>query len=289
MSDQMTTTEPAFEELAKRVDDAVAALEDLDPAARKVAEELQSAIEAVHKAGLVTMIRRMREDEGARQVLFGLVEDPVVHTLLSLHGILRPDPMTQANQVLDGVRPQLHSHGGDVTLVRIEDDTAFVRLEGACNGCSMSSVTLRNLVEDSLVQGVSSIMKVEVVKDQASPTLISVDSLFSGRDPAAEGWVKLGPAADVAVDDLSAATLGGVSVIVVNLGQRLSAYRNACAHEALPLTDAVLDVSNGTLTCPWHGFCYDATSGECLSAPGAQLEQLPLRVDDGDVWVRVSR
>lgn len=284
----MTTTEQSFEELAKRVDDAVAALEDLDPAARKVAEELQAAIEAVHKAGLVTMIRRMREDEAARQVLFGLVEDPVVHTLLSLHGILRPDPMTQANQVLDGVRPQLHSHGGDVTLVRIEDDTAFVRLEGACNGCSMSSVTLRNLVEDSLVQGVSSIMKVEVVKDQASPTLISVDSLFSGRDPGAEGWVKLGPAADVAVDDLSATTLGGVSVIVVNLGQRLSAYRNACAHEALPLTDAVLDVSNGTLTCPWHGFCYDATSGECLSAPGAQLEQLPLRIDDGDVWVRVS-
>ena len=285
----MTTTEQSFEELAKRVDDAVAALEDLDPAARKVAEELQAAIEAVHKAGLVTMIRRMREDEGARKVLFGLVEDPVVHTLLSLHGILRPDPMTQANQVLDGVRPQLHSHGGDVTLVRIEDDTAFVRLEGACNGCSMSSVTLRNLVEDSLVQGVSSIMKVEVVKDQASPTLISVDSLFSGRDPAAEGWVKLGPAADIAIDDLSAATLGGVSVIVVNLGQRLSAYRNACAHEALPLTDAVLDVSNGTLTCPWHGFCYDATSGECLSAPGAQLEQLPLRIDDGDVWVRVSQ
>ena len=285
----MTTTEQSFEELAKRVDDAVAAMEDLDPAARKVAEELQAAIEAVHKAGLVTMIRRMREDEGARQVLFGLVEDPVVHTLLSLHGILRPDPMTQANQVLDGVRPQLHSHGGDVTLVRIEDDTAFVRLEGACNGCSMSSVTLRNLVEDSLVQGVSSIMKVEVVKDQASPTLISVDSLFSGRDPAAEGWVKLGPAADIAIDDLSAATLGGVSVIVVNLGQRLSAYRNACAHEALPLTDAVLDVSNGTLTCPWHGFCYDATSGECLSAPGAQLEQLPLRIDDGDVWVRVSQ
>ena len=285
----MTTTEQSFEELAKRVDDAVAAMEDLDPAARKVAEELQAAIEAVHKAGLVTMIRRMREDEGARQVLFGLVEDPVVHTLLSLHGILRPDPVTQANQVLDGVRPQLHSHGGDVTLVRIEDDTAFVRLEGACNGCSMSSVTLRNLVEDSLVQGVSSIMKVEVVKDQASPTLISVDSLFSGRDPAAEGWMKLGPAADIAIDDLSAATLGGVSVIVVNLDQRLSAYRNACAHEALPLTDAVLDVSNGTLTCPWHGFCYDATSGECLSAPGAQLEQLPLRIDDGDVWVRVSQ
>lgn len=282
-------TEPTFEELARRVDDAVSALENLDPQARKVAEELQAAIEAVHKAGLVTIVRRLREDEAARPVLFGLVDDPVVHTLLTLHGIVRPDPVTHANQVLEEVRPQLHSHGGDVALVRIEDGTAFVRLEGACNGCSMSSVTLRNLVEDSLVQGVPAIMAVEVVKDQPSPTLISVDSLFSGRDSAAEGWVKMGPAADVAVDALSTASLSGVEVIVVNIGQRLSAYRNECAHQGLPLTDAVLDLSNGTLTCPWHGFCFDATSGECLSAPGAQLEQLPLRIDEGDVWVRVPR
>ena len=289
----MTTTEPTFDELAKRVDDAVSALENLDPDARKVAEELQSAIEAVHKAGLVTIVRTMREDEAARQVLFALVDDPVVHTLLSLHGILRPDPVTHANQVLEGVRPQLHSHGGDVTLVRVEDGTAYVRLEGACNGCSMSSVTLRNLVEDSLVQGVPAIMAVEVVPAEPSPTLISVDSLFSGRDPSAEGWVRVGPAEGLPVDEISTASLTSssgrsVDVIVVNLGQRFSAYRNECAHQGMPLTDAVLDLSNGTLTCPWHGFCFDATSGECLSAPGAQLEQLPLRIDEGDVWVRLT-
>ena len=290
-------TTPGFEELAQRVDDAVAALDGLEPEARKVAEELQAAVEAVHRAGLVSIVRAMRADERARPVLFEIVDDPVVHLLLSLHGIVRPDPVTHANQVLDSVRPQLHSHGGDVALVRIEDSTAFVRLEGACNGCSMSSVTLRNLVEDALVQGVPAITKVEVVAAEPSPTLIPVESLRIGRDPAAEGWARLGPAADVPVDEISVATLssgmfnGGrsVEVIVVNLGQRLSAYRNECAHEALPLNEAVLDLSNGTLTCPWHGFCFDATSGECLSAPGAQLEQLPVRIDDGDVWVRVAQ
>ena len=276
------------DDLAKRVDDAVAALDDLDPAARAVAEELQASIEAIHKAGLVSIVRRLRADDATREALFELLDDPVVHLLLTLHGIVRPDPVTHANQVLESVRPQLHSHGGDVSLVRVEDGTAFVRLEGACNGCSMSSVTLRNLVEEALVQEVPAVTAVEVVTDQPSPTLISVDSLFPGRDPGADGWVRVGPAADVAVDDISTATLDGTDVLIVNVGQRLSAYRNECAHEALPLTDAVLDVSNGTLTCPWHGFCYDATSGECLSAPGAQLEQLPLRIDDGDVWVRVQ-
>jgi len=285
--------EPTFEELAKRVDDAVAALAGLDPEARAVAEELKAAVEAIHRAGLVTMVRRMRADDAARAALFELVDDPTVHLLLSLHGIVRPDPVTHANQVLESVRPQLHSHGGDVSLARVEDGTAFVRLEGACNGCSMSSVTLRNLVEEALVQGVPSISAVEVLAGEPTPTLIPLESLRIGRDPASEGWVKVGPAADLPVDDLSALTLTtatgeATEVIVVNAGQRLSAYRNECAHEALPLNNAVLDLSNNTLTCPWHGFCYDATSGECLSAPGAQLEQLPLRVDEGDVWVRVN-
>lgn len=290
---ERSTAEPTFEELAKRVDDAVGALAGLDPEARAVAEELKAAVEAIHRAGLVTMVRRMRADDAARAALFDLVDDPTVHLLLSLHGIVRPDPVTHANQVLESVRPQLNSHGGDVSLARVENGTAFVRLEGACNGCSMSSVTLRNLVEEALVAGVPSISAVEVLPNEPTPTLIPLESLRIGRDPASEGWVRVGPAADLPVDDLSAVTLTtatgeATEVIVVNAGQRLSAYRNECAHEALPLNNAVLDLSNNTLTCPWHGFCYDATSGECLSAPGAQLEQLPLRVDDGDVWVRVT-
>lgn len=287
-------TEPTFEDLAKRVDDAVAALGGLDPSAREVAEELKSAIEEIHRAGLVTIVRRLRSDDAARDVLFELVDDPTVHLLLSLHGIVRPDPVTHANQVLASVRPQLNSHGGDVTLVRVDDATAFVRLEGACNGCSMSSVTLRNLVEEALVQGVPAISAVEVLPNEPTPTLIPIEALLIGRDPAGEGWVEVGPAAELAVDDLSPMSLTTAmgeraEVIVVNAGRRLSAYRNECAHEALPLDNAVLDLGSNTLTCPWHGFCFDATSGECLSAPGAQLEQLPLRVDDGVVWVRVGK
>lgn len=286
--------EPGFEELAKRVDSATAALQDLDPSARAVAEELKSAIEAIHRAGLVTIVRRLRADEAARPVLFDLVDDPVVHLLLSLHEIVRPDPMTQALKALETVRPQLQGHGGDVTLVRLDEGTAFVRLQGACNGCSMSSVTLRNLVEQALTESVPSITGVEVVPNEPEQTLISADSLFATRHPVEEGWAEAGPADDVAHGDLKVVQLTTrdsgrqVSVIVVNLDKRLTAYVNECAHEALPLDNAVLDASNGTLTCPWHGFCYDATSGECLTAPAAQLEQLPLRIDNDRLWIQVG-
>ncbi len=278
-----------LEALARRVDDAVAALDGLDPQARAAAEELKTALEEIHRAGLVTMVTRMRADDGARPLLFDLVDDPVVRMLLTLHGIIRPDPTTLAEQALAGVRPQLHSHGGDVTLMRIDDGVAFVRLEGACNGCSMSSVTLRELVETALLQGVSVINSVEVVPDEPAPAIIPIESVTFRRGaggPAAEGWVRVARADEIPVGEISA---HGQDVIVVNVDQRLSAYRNECAHEALPLDNAVLDAAAGTLTCPWHGFCYDASSGECLSAPGVQLEQLPLRVDEGDIWVRVGR
>lgn len=299
VADQMTPTHtsadgPEFEKLASRVDDAMRALAGLDPLSRAIAEEVKAAVEAIHRAGLVSIVRRLKADEITREALYDLVDDPVVHLLLSLHGIVRPDPMTLANRVLTEVRPQLQSHGGDVALVRIEGDTAFVRLEGACNGCSMSSVTLRTMVEGALTDGVPGIGRVEVLPNEPSPTLISVESLRVGLSPAKEGWVRLGPAAEVPMGEVTVASLTADSgesaeVVVVNVEQRLTAYRNECAHEALPLDNAMLDVAAGTLTCPWHGFCYDAGSGECLTAPGAQLEQLPLRVDKGDVWIRVAQ
>jgi nitrite reductase/ring-hydroxylating ferredoxin subunit/Fe-S cluster biogenesis protein NfuA len=291
---QAPPPEPNFEELAKRVDDATAALHSLDPSARGVAEELKSAIEAIHRAALVRIVRGMRASEAARPVLFDLVDDPVVHLLLSLHEIIRPDPMTQATKALNDVRPQLQGHGGDVTLVRIEDGTAYVRLQGACNGCSLSSVTLRNLVEKALVDAVTPITAVEVLPNEPEPTLIPADSLFAGRNNGQEGWAQAGlvtevPEGDLKVLELIAPGSGRrVSVLVLNLDGQLSAYVNECAHEAMPLDYAVLDTTNGTLTCPWHGFCYDAASGECLTAPAAQLEQLPLRVDAGQVWIRVG-
>ena len=277
-------SESDLDALARRVDDAVAALAGLEPAARAAAEELRAALEDVHRAGLTTIVARMRADDAARPLLFALVDDPVVRMLLTLHGIIRPDPLTAAERALAGVRPQLHGHGGDVTLVGIADGVASVRLEGACNGCSMSAVTLRELVETALLQQVPGLSRVEVLPNEPTSTLIPVEALLSGGPREADGWVNVARAEAVPEGEIGV----HAGVLVVNVGQGLTAYRNECAHEALPLDNAVLDLTSGTLMCPWHGFCYDAASGECLTAPGAQLEQLPLRVDDGAVWVRAG-
>ena len=45
-------------------------------------------------------------------------------------------------EALEEVRPALQADGGDVSLVKIEGNNVFVRLEGACSGCPAAGMTL---------------------------------------------------------------------------------------------------------------------------------------------------
>ncbi|MCF8070112.1 MAG: NifU family protein [Desulfobacterales bacterium] len=64
---------------------------------------------------------------------------------------------------LDKVRPMLQADGGDVELVSIEDGVVNVRLQGACAGCPMSQMTLKNGIEKMLKKEVPEVKSVESV------------------------------------------------------------------------------------------------------------------------------
>jgi Fe-S cluster biogenesis protein NfuA len=94
--------------------------------------------------------------EGAR-----LAEDDLVAHLLILHG-LHPVPLEQrVHGALEQVRPYLGSHGGDVELLGVEDGVAHVRLEGTCNGCPSSTVTLRNAIEKAIMGAAPELERIE--------------------------------------------------------------------------------------------------------------------------------
>ncbi len=57
----------------------------------------------------------------------------------------------QVEAVLEKVRPMLQRDGGDVELVDVQDDGVVkVRLTGACSGCPMSTMTLKNAIEETI-------------------------------------------------------------------------------------------------------------------------------------------
>ena len=63
-------------------------------------------------------------------------------------------------KALEDIRPFLISDGGNISLVSIEEDIVKVRLEGACVGCSINQMTLRNGVEASIKKHAPQIKKV---------------------------------------------------------------------------------------------------------------------------------
>lgn len=52
----------------------------------------------------------------------------------------------------DMVRPALQSDGGDIDLLKVENDDVYVRLTGACSSCPSSTVTMKMGVERLLVE-----------------------------------------------------------------------------------------------------------------------------------------
>ena len=69
----------------------------------------------------------------------------------------------QVDKVLEKIRPSLQADGGDVELVDVEDGIVKVRLQGACCGCPMSQMTLKNGIEKILKEEIPEIKSVEPV------------------------------------------------------------------------------------------------------------------------------
>jgi Fe-S cluster biogenesis protein NfuA len=67
----------------------------------------------------------------------------------------------KVEKVLNEIRPMLQRDGGDVELVSVEDGVVKVRLQGACAGCPMSQMTLRNGIEKVLKEKVPEVKAVE--------------------------------------------------------------------------------------------------------------------------------
>jgi Fe-S cluster biogenesis protein NfuA len=65
--------------------------------------------------------------------------------------------------VLDNIRPNLRADGGDVELVEVKDGVVSVRLKGACAGCPMSTMTLKNGIERLLKQEIADVKEVKAV------------------------------------------------------------------------------------------------------------------------------
>jgi Fe-S cluster biogenesis protein NfuA len=75
----------------------------------------------------------------------------------------KPKMQDKVKDVLDKVRPYLVRDGGNVELVGVDGGTVKVKLVGACAGCPMSKLTLKNGIEKILKQEIPEVKEVVAV------------------------------------------------------------------------------------------------------------------------------
>lgn len=70
----------------------------------------------------------------------------------------------KVREIIDAIRPNLQSHGGDIELVSTEpDNTVKVRLQGACAGCPGATMTLKMGIERLLREKIPELKEVIAV------------------------------------------------------------------------------------------------------------------------------
>ena len=76
---------------------------------------------------------------------------------------------------------------------------------------------------------------------------------------------------------------GGKTIAVFNCDGAFYAIDNTCKHRGGPLGEGTL--SSTTVTCPWHGWEYDVTSGECLMDASIKVQKFDVTVEGDDIFI----
>jgi Fe-S cluster biogenesis protein NfuA len=135
-----------------------------------LAEQVKSpaAIELVqtmmdfHRAAIDRMMEIVADgDQLGLDLIAALAGDELVSNMLLLHG-LHPLPIDErVKSALDGVRPYLNSHGGDVELIEIAEGIVKLRMVGTCGDCPSSTATLKGAIEKAIREVAPEIVSIQ--------------------------------------------------------------------------------------------------------------------------------
>ena len=259
--------------------------ENWDEAAQNGAKALVEAVDALNAEAFRRLIRSLKEVPGLGAAMKEAAQDEVVYAVLRRHGILKASLFERVEAALETVRPMLASHGGDAEVVSVEGDRAEIRFLGACDGCPASQLTFYAGVKKAIQDNVPEITKIKQAKGLGGGGADTIKFTSPFANYKDSEWTRAATLADLQDGETRFVEIDGHSVILSRFGDRISAFKNACAHMGLEMSGG--DISEAIITCPFHGFRYALESGECLTAPEVQLQPHGVRVKGHNIEVRI--
>lgn len=98
-------------------------------------------------------------------------------------------------------------------------------------------------------------------------------------------WQYAGTLDDVWEGEVRGVTVGGVDIVLCNVGGEVFAYQDRCPHLANPLSHGVLN--HNVLTCAAHEWEFDVRTGRGVNPEAARLRPFPLRLDDDRIFIEL--
>ncbi len=208
------------------------------------AEELVELLVDLYGTGLQRFVELLAEEPDGPDVLRRLATDDLVGSLLVLHDLHPDDTETRVLAALDKVRPYLGSHAGGVTYLGIDEEGVVqLRLEGSCDGCPSSLVTVKMAIEGAINEAAPEIVRVEVegVTAEKKPAQDGKQLFELAPPPRLEGaWAPVEGKLELADGELTSIELEGVAVAVCRAEGHLYAFLDRCPHCSSGLTGARL-------------------------------------------------
>ena len=101
--------------------------------------------------------------------------------------------------------------------------------------------------------------------------------------------VRLARLAELPIDALRAFAVAGVTwpVLAGVFAGEVIATAGVCPHEDVALADGEVDLDDGCLTCPGHGYVFDLRTGACLHDRSLNLRRYRAVVVDDEVWIEL--
>lgn len=90
---------------------------------------------------------------------------------------------------------------------------------------------------------------------------------------------------DLPAGECKVVQAGGREICLANVDGKFYAIDNTCLHRGGPLGEGMLE--GNVVTCPWHGWQFDVTTGKCLLAP-QQLAAYEVKVEGDNVMVKAD-
>lgn len=99
-------------------------------------------------------------------------------------------------------------------------------------------------------------------------------------------FVRAAKTADVPPGSIHEFQLNGKAVAVANVAGQFYAINGVCMHRGGPLGDGPLE--GKVVTCPWHGWQYDVTTGKIGQNPSVGVETYPTEVRGDEIFVDIG-